>query len=272
VDDVTARLEEAAQLLHEATRRAVAALRAYDRSSTECCLTPLRRVAAIGLALVNSVCVWGEISLAIDKSEWSLFNFVSRQKMPAIVGVVCVSTPILSYLLFVGAWSLTHLKLGSFFRFTKGCTNANTLNYFAVILCRLGPTISFHYVTQIGAKKSELMNVMGVMDKVVFIGNDWNIYAPILLVVMIAFFAFNVPGCIAFCCGKDNFTFDYTMVDYGDLAEGEGILKELDSSARDLIDGGLRYSVIMHTQNRRNIAGVVGSDFDSSLEARLTGA
>jgi hypothetical protein len=71
-------------------------------------------------------------------------------------------------------------------------TNADTLNYFAVVLCRLGPTIRFHSVTQIGAKQSELVNVMGKMEKIVFIDDKWNVYAPIsiLLILVMALFAF----------------------------------------------------------------------------------
>jgi hypothetical protein len=270
LDDIIVKLEEAANVLKDSAQTALRALTRYNQSSARGFNTILRRIGAVVLGLINGIFVWGEISLAINKGKWSLFHFLSHRDMPDLVEILLLSTPLLTYLLFVGSWSLTHLKLGSFFRFTKACTNSNTLNYFAVILCRLGPTISFHYITQIGATGTQLMKVMGVMEEVIWIGGDWNIYAPILLGLFMIFFAFNIPGHVAECCGKDNFSFDYSMVDYDDLATGEEVLKELDLEARGMIEGGLKYTMILNGKKpacETNLSDPWG--LDSSMEARL---
>jgi hypothetical protein len=269
LDDITVKLEEAANILKNSAETALRALKRYNTPSPDGFATVIRRIGAVFLGIVNALCVWGEISLAINKGKWSLFHFLSRQQMPSLVEILCLSTPVLTYLLFVGSWSLTHLKLGSFFRFTKSCTNSNTLNYFAVILCRLGPTISFHYVTQIGATETQLMKVMGVMEEVIWIGGDWNIYAPILLGLLMVFFAFNIPGRVAECCGKESFSFDYSMADYDDLATGEEVLQELDGDARTLIEGGLRYTAIL--SGRRPTTGPLFDPWGppSSMDTRL---
>jgi hypothetical protein len=245
LDDTAARLAEAASALRDAAGAALRALRRYRRSARGCG-TAARRAAAVLLALASGVCAWGELSLAINRGRWSLFNFLSRRRMPALAEVLGLSTPALAYLLFVGAWSLTHLRLGSFFRFTAACTNSNTPSYFAAVLCRLGPTIGFHYVTQIGATGTQLMQVMGVMEEVIWVGGDWNIYAPVLLGVAMLFFALNGPARIAECCGWEAFSFDYSMADYDDLATGEEVLMELDQEARAMIDGGLKYRTILN--------------------------
>lgn len=247
MDETITRMEEATNILQDSGKTALRALEQYEMSSSRV-LTWLQRLGAILLFLLNLVCLWGEVTL-IFKKEYSLFYMLSHVNMPKLVGILCVSTPILAYLVFVGSWSLTHLRLGSFFKFTKGATNANTLNYFAIILCRLGPTVGFHYLQQIGAYNSEFQKVMGVMDVVVFIGNQWNIYAPVLLVVMVIFFAFRVPDRILSCCGKESFSFDYSLMNYEDLATGEEVLKELQPDAVKIIEGGLRYSVIVNEEH-----------------------
>ena len=248
MDETITGMEEATNILQDSGSTALKALEEYEKSSLRV-FTWLRRLGAVLLFLCNMVCLWGEITL-IFKREYSVFYIVSHINMPKLVGLLCVSTPVLAYLVFVGSWSLTHLRLGSFFKFTKGATNANTLNYFAIILCRLGPTVGFHYLQQIGAYNSEFQKVMGVMDVVVFIGNQWNIYAPILLVVMLFFFAFRIPDRILSCCGKESFSFDYSLMNYEDLATGEEVLKELQPEAAKIIDGGLRYSVIVNEEDR----------------------
>jgi hypothetical protein len=113
------------------------------------------------------------------------------------------------------------------------------------------------------------MKVMGVMEEVIWIGGDWNIYAPILLGVLMIFFMFNIPGRVAECCGKESFSFDYSMADYDDLATGEEVLKELDQEARALIEGGLKHTTILNGRKRPSETTLDPWGIDSSMDARL---
>jgi hypothetical protein len=238
LDDNINQIEESVSVVRDAGRSALYALKRYEDRSSSIVLTFAQRAAAVCLGVINAICVWGELCLMFKK-EFSIFYILSHIKMPQLVSMGLVSTPILAYLMFIGSWSLTHLRLGSFFRFTKGATNANTLSYFAIILCRLGPTIAFHYLQQIAAEGSETQKVMGVMDVIVFIGTHWNIYSPILLVLVMLFFAFSVPDRIAEClCGKDTFWFDDTRMNYESLVTGEDVLKELEMEACGIIERG----------------------------------
>jgi hypothetical protein len=242
LDDTITRMEEAAAIIDDSCENALTAHKQYREG--DACRSSFQKVAAVAVVLVNVICIWGELCLMFDK-KLSLFYQISHVTMPDVVDILLVSTPILAYLLAIGSWSLTHLRLGSFFRFTKNATNANTLNYFAVILCRLGPTIAFHYLQQIEAVNSEFQQVMGVMDQIVFIGNQWNIYSPILLILSMAFFAFSVPDKIATCWGAEGFTFDYSLVNYNNLAIGEEFLKQLKGDDAALIVAGNNYQAIM---------------------------
>ena len=241
LDDCIYNIQQTTSFVQDSAKSALKALRAYKKRSTT--IIVLKRILSIIIVLINALCVWSEITL-IFNNKLSIFYMISHIQMPQIISILCVSTPILAYLIVLGSWSLTHLKLGSFFRFVVGATNPNTLNYFAIILSRLGPTVGYHYFHQIGAYDSEFQKVMGVMDVVVFIGDKWNIYSPILMLAIMIIFVFNIPERIAKCCGKDSFSFDTTQMNYDDLAIGEEVLSELESDAKDLIDEGLRYSII----------------------------
>jgi hypothetical protein len=247
LDDTITKMEEAAAIIHDSAAQALKALKQVQEGATFG--TGVKRGVALLLVVINLICVWGELCLMINR-EYSLFYQISHVRMPEVVDMLLISTPILAYMIGVGSWSLTHLRLGSFFRFTPKSTNANTLNYFAIILCRLGPTIGFHYLTQIGATSSEspteFSRVMGVMDQIVFIGDKWPIYAPILLILSMIFFAFSVPEKIAVCMGKEGFSFDYSLMNFADLATGEEVLKNLEPEVGALIDSGFGYVSMMN--------------------------
>lgn len=247
LDDCITYIVETTSFVQDSARSALHALKAYKRKSI--LLIIFKRFLAVFIAICNGICLWSEICLMFN-NKMSLFYIISHQKITPIISILCISTPILSYLIFVGSWSLTHLRLGSFFRFIKGATNPNTINYFAIILCRLGPTIGFHYLQQIGASNCEFSKVMGKMDVVVFIGTKWNIYSPILLLVVMFVVAFNIVERIGKCLGKgDSFSFDLTQMNEDDLSIGEEVLCELEPMAKDLVDEGLRYSVIAAQKN-----------------------
>jgi hypothetical protein len=270
LDDIIAKLEETTYTLRDSSSKAIKALQRYSDTSGRSILTILQRIAAVVIGIFNAICVWGELCLMFNR-KLSLFYLLSHVKMHPVLGLLGISTPVLAHLMFVGSWSLTHLKLGSFFRFTRGTTNANTLNYFAIVLCRLGPTIGFHYLQQIAAETSQFQRVMGDMQEIVFIGTAWNIYSPILLIVMMIFFAFRIPDRVALCCGKEDFTLDYSMMNYDDLKTGESLLEELEPDARMLIEGGLKWGMIVNEDLRPSYPLMrKKGDRDQGLEIHLT--
>ncbi|OHT07079.1 hypothetical protein TRFO_05276 [Tritrichomonas foetus] len=243
LDDICLDIEQTASYVNDSALNALKCLRRYKKKISKASVIMFRALAVL-LFIINLICLWSELCLIFD-IRYSIFYIISHVAMPQIVSIICVSTPILAYLLVVGSWSLRHLKLGSFFRFIAGATNANTLNYFSIILCRLGPTIGFHYMQQIGAYDSEFQKVMGVMNVVVFIGTKWNIYAPILLAVIMIFVFFNIIDRICFACGKDPLTYNTSIMHHTMLQNGEEVLAELQPEAKSLIMSGYRYTNVL---------------------------
>ena len=243
LDSTIVNIEQTTSYVLKASNQALTALKIYNSDFSTTAII-LKRISTILIALCNIIFLWGEICLMF-KPKLSLFNFISHLKMPQIVHLTCVTAPVLSYLMFIGSWSLKNLRLGSFFRFIPGATNANTLNYFSIILCRLAPTIGYHYLQQIEAYHCEFQKVMGAMDVVVFIGNKWNIYSPILLILVMTFVFFDLFNKIANFCGIQRYTFDTSTIDYKFLENGEEVLCELQPEASEIIQSGIRFSQVI---------------------------
>ncbi|KAH0794186.1 LMBR1-like conserved region family protein [Histomonas meleagridis] len=244
MDKTITSLTESSSFIEHSAHDAMEALQQYQ-SHTRSKLI-VKRTFSIVLIVFNVICLWGEICLMFNP-KFSLFYQISHVTMPQLVDILLISTPIITYLTVLGCWSLMHLKIGSFYKFVKGTTNANTLNYFANFLCRLGPTIGYHYMQQIGAEGSQFVKVMGVMDVVVFIGDKWItlIVSPILLILVIVFFVFKLDEKFAMLCGCDCNVFESEFVDFRELEKGEKVLTELEPAARELVEEGFTYRRVL---------------------------
>jgi hypothetical protein len=156
------------------------------------------RAAAVVMVVVHAIFVWDCFTLVWGKPEISVSYALSHLPMPPIVDIVFISTPLLAWLMFVGAWSLSKLHFKSFYRFTVGNTNANTFSYFTEFLGRLAPTIALHYLRQVRADESAFESVMSTLDVSIFM--NWRMASPVLLVLSLAFFGFRWPEKIQSCC------------------------------------------------------------------------
>lgn len=259
MDTTIVSIKESSGFLNYSGKTALTSLRRFHRESHG--IKILFRVLAVILGIINAICFWSEICLMF-KNKLSLFYQLSHVNMKQSISILFVSTPILTYLLVIGCWSLMRFKLGSFYKFIVSSTSANTMNYFANFLCRLAPTIGFHYMQQIGANSSQFQKVMGVMDVVVFIGDKWNIFSPIILIIVALFVAFRFGEKLRLFCGCDEVVFETDYLDYDCLQNGEKILKDLEPEARDYIEGGLTFRNVMQQRNP-----IRGSD---DINARLS--
>lgn len=247
LEDVCQNIEFTYSHVSDASKTALAKLKLYNNILNIPHLI-FKRILAVLIFGLNLCCVWGEISLMFS-SKYSLFYIISHVSIPQVVNIIFISTPILAYLMVIGSWSLRYLRIGSFFRFIVGHTNSNTLNYFSIILCRLGPTIGFHYMQQIGAYDSEFQKVMGVMDVVVFIGTKWNTYAPVLLVGIMIIVSFEIVDRVMSACKAEIVTYDPSIMNPISLKKGEDVLCKLNPEARNMILRGFSYKVVLEHVN-----------------------
>lgn len=243
LEDVCQSIEYTSSYVTDASNIALSKLKLYNHKLSAP-LVLLKRFVAILILGLNFCCVWGEVTL-IFNNKFSIFYIISHVSIPQVINIIFISTPVLAYMMFIGSWSLRHFRIGSFFRFIVGHTNSNTLNYFSIILCRLGPTIGFHYMQQIGAYESEFQKVMGVMDVVVFIGTKWNTYAPLLLIVVMIIASFEIINRIKSACKFDIVTYDPMIMNPVSLKKGEEVLCKLNPEAKNFIICGHSYKNIL---------------------------
>jgi hypothetical protein len=252
----------------EGTRSFLVAEAAEARESEqESMLVPIRfvlgRLLAVVLMLISAVFIWGECVILVNK-EYSVFYQLSRFKVKE-PGNMLISAPILAYLVFVGSWSLTGLKLGAFYRFIKRATNSNTLYYFGTLLSRLAPTIAWHYLQQIGASDSLFEQVMGNGSVIMYLA--WDYLTPLLFILMMVMTAFRLPERIAKCCCKRRFIVDYTAVDTGVINSAKGILSRVEGMVLENLDGtdvtGVEYGDLNKDPTRGRDAPLIHTHSDS---------
>ena len=252
MDQTAETLDQCTNFVNHCAENAENALKAYKESIEEN-KSPvkkyLKRIGCIVLALCILVCYYGEISLIFSKPEINIFYLIIHSKMSPLVGQIIVTFPILCFLSFIGGWTLKEVRIGSFYRFIPNASNGNTLNYWAILLCRLGPTIGYHYMLQIKSTKNAFVSVMGVMDNVIFVGKSWNYISPVLLLIISLFVAFNIWDRLKVCCKCgcsccNDHSVDFYLASAKDLETGEEILKELSENVNQWIAQSPSYSVI----------------------------
>lgn len=223
------------------------------------------RAFDIALMVLIVICIYNEIPMIFGKQQYTIWNLISKIKMPGYIGQICITFPIISFYLFIGAWALVNLRIGSFYRFITHASNANTLNYWAILLCRLGPTIGYHYMLQVGATEGAFVKVMGTMDKVYFIGNTFNYISPVIMVITAIFVLFNLWDRIKrhLCCKRfHTLPSDVSFATTKDLQVGEEVLCELSLSAKEMIESNTAFQAV-------NLGGQMNDEYIETEEGLL---
>lgn len=186
-----------------------------------------RRIGAVALAIYCLHCVWAECTLLIERPRWNMFHYFAHIPAPAILGQLFLTAPILGLYIIIGGWSMTRVYLGQMFRFIPGCSNDNTLYYWIVWLCRLVPSISYHYILQIEAYQTSTYKFLGDMKTIAFLGTYYNQYLVIFMSVVMILIFFNVWDKVLDLCGIDRFKFGVTDANRETISSGQQILKVL---------------------------------------------
>ena len=185
--------------------------------------------------ITSFIVLWGEL-FRIASPNNTIFHLISHLNLSELNEILFVNTIFLSYQIFIGSWSLTRLRIGSFFRFVEGSTSAYTLYYWSVFICRLIPTICFHYLTQINATKSQFVSVMGSMDKIPFLGRSLVKFSPMLLLIIVLFVIFNLWNKILLSFGLKKFTLKNRQTTETELEKGETVLRNTNFKVNNILN------------------------------------
>ena len=220
-DEIIVRLATAQQFIISSADGAEKGLMICNSKAKSTMRLIFMRILAVIVGLLCIVSFWGEATIMF-KPKWSVFHILSHLHVPKWVHELCITAPIILFLVCVGSWSLTKVHVGDYFRLIKGASNDMTFYFFTVILCRLAPTIGYHYLMQLGCDNSMTMKVFLSTKDVFFFGTYWTVFSPILMILIGVLVLFNVWDSLLFSLGIHKFTFDDTLAKLNERAEAKG--------------------------------------------------
>lgn len=195
-----------------------------------------QRFGSVLLGLYCLHCVWAEFTLLIERPRWNLFHYFAHIPAPTIVGQLFLTAPILGTYIIIGGWSMTKMNLGLMYRFIPGHSNDNTLYYWIVFLCRLVPSISYHYILQIEAYSTSTYKFLGDMKTIAFLGTYYNQYLVIFMSLVMILVFFNVWDKILDLCGIERFKFGEYTANRQTVGSGQQILKTIRPDLMDMVE------------------------------------
>ena len=209
-DRIISKLKIAISYLQNSVSKAEKAMKTQKSKAQHLTRLILMRILSVIVGILCAISFWGETTIMF-KPEWSVFHIISHLQVPKWVSEVLVTAPIIFFLCFVGTYSLTKVRIGNYFRFIKGGSSEYTFYYFAIILVRLAPTIGYHYLMQLGCDNSMTMAVFLKTKEVLFFGDYWTVFSPILMIIIGLLVLFNVWDTILFALGIKKFTYDNSL-------------------------------------------------------------
>jgi len=179
------------------------------------------------LLVAFSACVvWSEVFFWSDSVDLSVFSWLFKWDVPFELQWLFAAVP-LFYICFCAYWSLFRFKLFNLYQLIPRGSDANSLLFNVIYISRLTAPIAYNYLLMIKNERTAFYQVMGAMETApFFLGNEFNLYFPIILVVFCLSTTFNLyTKFIVGCCGKgaQKYVFDE---DFSDslITQGRDIL------------------------------------------------
>eukprot|EP00928_Gymnodinium_smaydae_P041806 TRINITY_DN28249_c0_g1_i1.p1 TRINITY_DN28249_c0_g1~~TRINITY_DN28249_c0_g1_i1.p1 ORF type:complete len:670 (-),score=140.27 TRINITY_DN28249_c0_g1_i1:85-1974(-) len=182
----------------------------------------LRSLGAVCAAL-SFVIVLGQLTMFSD--GWSLSLLAMLFDSDHGFGwtqALCIVP--LSYMICTAYWSVFRLKIAGWYGlYANHNTDTSSLLWCASILARLAAPLCYHFLLLIRVKGTAFQGMMGQMDVVPVLGNDFNRTFPILVAVLCACNLLNVYSRLVQYLGLDSLEFEWAS---SGVAETDGLLAE----------------------------------------------
>lgn len=136
-------------------------------------------------------------------------------------------------------WGLTRIHLGSLYRFIARGSNDITFYGFVFIFVRVAPSIGYRFLLQVDGHDCMLIQVMGVMTEVPFLGSSVVKYSPSLMFVVSLLVVFNVWDRLARCLHLKNIVFNVNSAEYSDFENGKKILTDIKPDLKEDIENAV---------------------------------
>ncbi|EAY15600.1 LMBR1-like conserved region family protein [Trichomonas vaginalis G3] len=237
-DEITKALSSACVELFTEAKTANSCIKALNSKTRSTTRIIFLRLLSIITALFSAAYLWGELTISF-KPKYSPFYQLCHIKVPKWISELFITFPILLILCTFGTWSLTKVRLGSYFKFIPHGTNDLTFYFFVVILGRLAPTIGYHYLMQVGGEDSPTYQFMNDIKTIKVLGDCWKFAAPIIMLLTSILVMFRIWDRLMHSLGVKRFTFDNDLSLFNDstIREGESILEAMNVDFDQPING-----------------------------------
>lgn len=184
----------------------------------------LCRALAVVLSLMSALVVFGEITLFIE-APIGLFPMMFYEPHGPVVTQLLVIFP-LSYILICTHSSLFYLKLQGFYGlYPHNMTDPSHLAYSASFLAKTTAPLCYNFLKFIKVTGTQFYAVMGVVNLIPVLGEDFVLFFPSLLLVLVLMHYFNIFSKLMIALGMSQFSFSDGFSD-NKILEGKSILNK----------------------------------------------
>lgn len=187
----------------------------------------LKALSILLVAFSVSV-VWSEVFFWVDAVDLSIFSWLFKWNTRFEIQWFFALLPLL-YICICAYWSLFRFKLFNLYQLIPHSSDASSLLFNVMYISRLTAPIAYNFLLMIKNDKTAFYQVMGAMETApFFLGNEFNLYFPIILVLFCLSTTFNLYGRFVMgCCGNraQKYVFDE---DFSDslITQGRQILSQ----------------------------------------------
>mmetsp|Transcript_9486 Transcript_9486/g.18310 ORF Transcript_9486/g.18310 Transcript_9486/m.18310 type:complete len:552 (-) Transcript_9486:1781-3436(-) len=173
----------------------------------QCWVSPVCcRILAVILALFSCFVVLGEITLFVD-APVGVFPLMFESSHGDVGTQLLCMIP-LSFMVFTTYFGLFNLKLqGMYGLYPHNNTDPHNLTWSAAFMARLASPLCYNFLLFIKVKNSEFEKVLGIVDIVPVVGEDFAIFFPCILIVFVFMNLFNIYGRLMKALGVSQFQF-----------------------------------------------------------------
>ena len=198
------------------------------------CVPAFHRTISVVFMILSAMVLWCEITMFLASSNFriSVFSLMMDAAPSNFFLLQMIVLIPLVYVAFVCYFALFRAKLFSFYEFVPHYSDNQTMLFNALFVSRF--TLPICYNLLMFVHEEQLLNggldyrscevpsfngtgfcystgfssVLGVMDVVPLLGKEFNIYFPIVLLILIVMNLFSVWSCLFRLCGVKRFTFE----------------------------------------------------------------
>jgi len=194
----------------------------------------LSRILGLLLGCMSILIVLGEVTLFVS-SPIGVVPLLFEEEHGAVSTQVLCLVPLL-YILYSTYIALFRLRLkGKYGMYSHNNTDAANLVWCSLIMARLTPPLVYNFLLLIKVDNTRFSKVMGVIDIVPILGQDFAVFFPLILVLFCLVHIFNLQGKLMNCLGFPQFVFSEN---YNDERVSEGrdlIQKERSGTERSAV-------------------------------------